>query len=746
MSLSIAGASRHRPQLAAVAGAGLTVAVLVAISDRGVPWGVGARGVVAAATLTLHAVGIILVHRANGFLNVAQVQLGALSGTLFAVLVQAEPLLRAVDHVCPPCGVSDTGWAPTVNYVLALVLALGLSVALGWLMYVGVVKRFAEASRLMLTVASIFIVQILAGLQEQIPGLFLTDDQRTQGIVAGPVDPPASFSFTLGGVRFGPADVLLVASAGAVVVGLSLFLRRSATGQAIRAAAQDADRARTLGIDVARLHGRLWMLVGAVSGVAALTTVTSLGGDAISGGLNVTLLVRIFLVAVVARLVSLPLAAVGALALAVVTEVLAFTTGTTLLLDGALVVVVGGLLLLQRADRTRADEHDLRGWRALREPRTVVAQLAALDEVRRWRRGGALVLAALALGYPWVMSPSQTNLAAVAMIYAMVGLSLLVLTGWTGLVSLGQFAFAGVGAFVAAWSGLPLLVALPVGGLAGAVAAVIVGFPALRLRGSYLAVATLALALATSAVLVNDRYLASVLPETSDRPTVLGMDLDDQRVAYYLVLVVLGLAVTAVIGLRRSRTGRVLRAARDNPAATRAVGIDLVRVRLTAFALSGFLAAGAGVLFGAQQGGVRAEAFAPELSVTLFLFTIIGGLGAVAGPLLGFAYFLLVSLLSGSQAVVQLASGIGGLVLLLVAPGGLIQLVTDGRDALLRRLAERYRLRVPNLVADGSLDAQVVAPLLPRTRAGGGTAFVPRRYALEDQWVAEPDEPEVVRG
>src|SRR4029077_21014088 len=128
-------------------------------------------------------------------------------------------------------------------------------------------------------------------------------------------------------------------------------------------------------------------------------------------------------------------------------------------------------------------------------------------------------------------------------LYGILALSLLILTGWAGQISLGQFGFAAVGAWTVAVTRWPLPLALLAAAVLGAVAAVAVGLPALRLRGLHLAISTLAFAVGVSAILLNQRYLGRHLPQAVRRPVFLGLDLNDVRVFYYFVLAFLIMAV-----------------------------------------------------------------------------------------------------------------------------------------------------------------------------------------------------------
>lgn len=735
-------ARERRKELLALVVLFAGVALLPVVSGRSVPAGIYGRGVVSAAALLLHATGIILVFRSNRFLNFAQIQLGALGGTVFALLVQGQGFFRAAEAICPPCiGDTPSPLAISLNYAAALAIGIGVSVALGGLMYQGAIRRLAASSQVVLMVASLFVVSLLAGLHDPLVARLTTERQRAAGIPGGALPPPGDVRFELAGANFTTADVILVVGALGGIIAIAAYLRFTSAGTATRAAATSRDRAETLGIPVDRVAVRIWFIAGLLSGIAAVASVMVAGDESVSGDFSVGFLVRVLAVVTVARMTSLPLAGMAALAFGLLDQVVLTTLGSTRLLDAALVVLIAGLLLAQRQEVDRADRDTLGNWQSAGELRPIPRVLRDLPEVRRYLRVGGVLGAVLLLGLPWVMSPSQTSLLATAMIYALVGLSLLVLTGWTGLVSLGQFAFAGIAGWAIAALALPLPVALVVGPLVGAVVAFLVGLPALKLDGMYLAVSTLALGLATTAIVLNPQYLGAMLPDELQRPVVLGFDLDDQRVSYYLALVVVVLATAGVSGLRRSRTGRVLIASRDNASALSSVGVSVVRARMTSFVVSGALAALAGVLFTYHQGGASADAFSPGLSVTLFVTTVIGGFGGVAGPLLGFAYFGIVSLFASTPGVLQIASGLGGLALLLTVPGGLAQLAWSMRDAALRRVARRRRLVVPSLIADVSTDGlEARAPVRPRTASDGGD-FVPRRYGLVDQWLVAPRRP-----
>ena len=708
------------------------VAVLPIVVLLDAPAGVLGRGVVAGAAIALQAAGIVLVYRSNRFINFAQLQIGAVAATLFALLNNTQPVFRGLTNACPPCIDRITPTYYKVNYWASLGFSLLFSVGLAWLLYVLVIRKLERAPRLVLTVGSIFLITLLGGVQRTLVALLTTEEQRQFGGVTRPVPPPVDITYDTRATKFVAADFFTIGVAVVALIAVALYLARSRTGTAIRATAENRSRAQTLGVDVVKVTGRVWMLVGALSGAGALLAVmSSPAGDGESPA-NATSLLRVLVAVVIARFTSLPMAGIAALAYGVLSAAVEFSAGSTTLLDGSLVVIISGLLLLQRREAGRSDRDTSSAYLAGRQARPVPVELRDVPSVRALRRGFLSILALLLLGSPFVLSPSQTSILTTCVIYAMVGMSLLVLTGWAGQVSLGQFGFAAVGGYVVAVSDLPFLVALPVAALAGAAVAALVGLPALRLQGLTLAVSTLAFAASVLAVLLNPDQLGRHLPDSVPRPLLLGIDLDSQRAFYYVALLFLVLTVFAVAGLRRSRTARVLIATRDNEPAAQSFGIGLLRARVSAFAVSGFLAAFAGGLFAYQQGNVSSDAYSVETSLLVFTFTVIGGLGSLAGPLVGFAVLALINLLTSDPALLAAINGLGGIALLLFAPGGLAQIGYDVRDGLLRRIARRAGIDVPSLAGSASVDG--VAPISPKTGAGGSTAFVPTRYALDNQW------------
>jgi branched-chain amino acid transport system permease protein len=370
--------------------------------------------------------------------------------------------------------------------------------------------------------------------------------------------------------------------------------------------------------------------------------------------------------------------------------------------------IIAIALLAQRASTlSRLASSATSTWQETREIRAVPAELRRERAVRiaRWALGALLVLG-LAL-IPIVLPDNRVQLVTVIAIYGLIGLSLVVLTGWGGQVSLGQMAFVGWGAALAAalaarWhvdAGLILLAC----GTMGAALMVLVGMPTLRARGLAFAVITLAFALATSDFLLNAGY--SPFKDYLElgpinRTRVLGViPIGTNTQFYVFTLVVLALSLWGVRGLRASRTGRVIIGVRDNERASEAYAIHTRTALMLGFGISGFIAGVAGALFVLQQQLLVSQAFTPDASLRIFAMVVVGGLGSISGSILGAVFVYGVQYFLPAEYAF-LATGAGLLLVLLIVPGGLGAMFGDARDGLLRMYARHKGIRVPSLLAD----------------------------------------------
>jgi branched-chain amino acid transport system permease protein len=313
-------------------------------------------------------------------------------------------------------------------------------------------------------------------------------------------------------------------------------------------------------------------------------------------------------------------------------------------------------------------------------------------------------MAAFVLTLPLWATPDREQLGSLVFIYSIVAVSLVVLTGWVGQISLGQFALVGFGSAAAGVlvgrHGLDLFLSLLGGMAAAAVVALIIGIPALRISGPFLAVTTLAFAVTSRFFFLEDRYLPFFVENDVARPVLFDrFPITADWQFYYFSLAFLILVILAARNLRNSRTGRAFIAVRDNEPAAQAASLNVPLIKLTAFAISGAIAGLAGGLYVLHQNGLKTDSFGPEVSLQLFTMVVIGGLGSLPGAIFGAVYVRGVQFFIGG-AWAQLASGGGILLILRILPGGLGSAIYRARDEILRWLARRRGIIVPSLLAD----------------------------------------------
>jgi branched-chain amino acid transport system permease protein len=239
---------------------------------------------------------------------------------------------------------------------------------------------------------------------------------------------------------------------------------------------------------------------------------------------------------------------------------------------------------------------------------------------------------------------SILNLIFIAVVGA-IGLNILV--GYTGQISVGHGAFMSVGAYTAAnlavRLGLPFWLSLPLGGLMAALVGAIVGIPSLRIKGLYLAIATLAAQFIIEWIINHFTWISGGIQASIEvpRPTLFGHSIASQRQMYFFLLVFVVLAIVGALNLMRSRIGRAFIAIRDQDIAAQSVGIDIFHYKLLAFAISSFYAGVTGVLYTYYLGIANYEQFQIGVSIDYLAMIIIGGLGSILGAIFGAVFVTL---------------------------------------------------------------------------------------------------------
>lgn len=307
-------------------------------------------------------------------------------------------------------------------------------------------------------------------------------------------------------------------------------------------------------------------------------------------------------------------------------------------------------------------------------------------------RNLAIVLILLLLCAPYVCNRYLLNLAIQIGYYGIAALGLNLVVGFTGQISLGHAAFFGFGAFASAWLSsrwsIPVWGAIPLAGVLTMAVGLLFGVPAGRIKGLYLAIATLAAQFILEDFFARAEWFTGGSSGAMAAPfTLFGQALNTDRSYFYVVLAYLVVLTLFACNLLRSRDGRALVAVRDHYLSAEIMGINLTWYRILSFGLSALYAGIGGALFGHYLGFVSAEGFTILLSIQFLGMIIIGGLGSVSGSLLGTAFMVLLPELmaggvklfgSGSPGAVQalayikeMAIGLAIILFLIFEPDGL---------------------------------------------------------------------------
>ncbi|MGQ0586494.1 MAG: branched-chain amino acid ABC transporter permease [Gammaproteobacteria bacterium] len=269
----------------------------------------------------------------------------------------------------------------------------------------------------------------------------------------------------------------------------------------------------------------------------------------------------------------------------------------------------------------------------------------------RWERIGLALLAVIVIAYPFVASTNWVTVANLALVAVVGSVALMILTGFTGQISLGHAAFLAIGAYTTAILGtqfaLPFWLLLPVAGLAAAAVGLAIGPFALRLEGLYLAIVTIGLAFLTNHVLLS-------LPQWTGGMAGLAVPVHlgfggspaylSERALYAIFLVIAALTVLAARNLARSNTGRAMMAVRDHDVAAAVMGVNPARTKIISFGLSSFFAGVAGGMFALQQQFITVDPpFNLLLSVQYIAMIVLGGIGTVFGAVAGALAFVFLS-------------------------------------------------------------------------------------------------------
>jgi len=680
----------------------IAAVVLLQLVHYPMPFGLWVESVVKGVLSSMLAIGLALIYRANRVVNFAQAELGTVPTGFAASFILFW------------------GWP----YFLGMSVGLVMALLLGAIVEVAFIRRFRNSPRMVVTVATLGITQLLLVIGILIPRWW------GRNLASERLDPPVDWKFTPsfqlrfwraepGGYILNANHLIALVVGPAAILFVAWFLNRSRLGTAIRASAERTDRAAMLGIPVSRLNTIVWAIAGALA-YLGLFLRSGITGVPLGFAAGLPALLVALAALVIGRLERLPTIAFAAMSLTLLESGITWNSESPFLAYPIMAGAMFVALLAQRSSTLRRDNDATSSWRGAEQVRPVPPVLASYGWVPtvRWTLIALGVLGVVAV--PLVLDVDLVIKATALVAFVLIGLSLVVLTGWAGQISFGQMALAGIGAAVSAtltwrWH-VDMTLGLLLGGLAGGVAAFVVGLPALRLRGLYLAVTTFALSLATEYWLLNDRFF-TWFPNTEtgfQRDPLFGkVRLDTPTRFYAFSVIVLTLTLLALQGIRRTRTGRVIVAIRENERAAQSYAVGVVRAKLTAFVISGIIAGMGGALLAQGNTSFSIATFTTGESFNVFISAVIGGLGMFSGAFLGALYLRGTRWFINDQAWQLLSTGFGVLLVLLVLPGGLGSLWVKLRDVGMRLLTGR-RVDDPAVLAE---PAPAPAPTTPGTSA-----------------------------
>jgi branched-chain amino acid transport system permease protein len=662
-------------------------------------------GLVTAAVYAVLASGLVVTYTTSGIFNFAHgavAMMGAFTYWQLSV---------------------DWGVPALVSVVLILFV---LAPLFGWFLDAVVMRGLEGTSEVIKTVVTVGVLFSLIAIAQIIWG---PNVNRTVEPFFG-----QRSKVDILGVSVLHHQLLVIAVAVVVAFGLRLLLFHTRAGVAMRAVVSNRSLVELSGARPQRSSSTSWALGCSLAALSGILVAYSVGSLAV---LPLTLLVlNAYAAAIVGRLVSLPLTFAGAVALGLVQ---AYAIGylpenpgwlpdgidmvTSLRVAIPVIVLFVVLLILPDAP-LRAH-----GIVRLREsvPRPAVRTSAL----------GAIVLVVAAAAVAALLDASELLSWGKALAFAVIMLSLVPLTGYGGQISLAQMSFAGLGAFaMAIWGSdgnpLGLLAAFVLPAVVGA----FVALPALRLRGIYLALSTLAFAVFMDRVVFSQELMFPSGSRPVDRVQVGPIDLTGDRAYFVFMAVVFSLLGLGVVWLRLAPFGRRLQAMKDSPAACATLGMNLTVTKMQVFALSAGIAGVGGALLAGLQSGASVSQFDALQSLPILLMAAAGGIAMVSGALVGGIFYASFPIVA--DAVPSLAN------LLQVAPGLIGISLGRNPNGAVNDVVSRVRGMRAKLgsTEDEEWPLEPVGPLFDAERVGLDREFTPSELAFVDR-VLEFDEAEV---
>ena len=641
-----------------------------------------AIGVTSGFVYSLLALGIVLIYKGSRVVNLAHPFFGLLAAFLAWWMIHKASF--------PPFSWLPFSLDSRPRVVLCAVLALIFVGLNGFALERTIMRRLRKAPRLVALVATIALGEGTLGAVHLLFGRTVeqaTEFRRIPSVLL------FHFSF---GTRVVTGDDISVFIVTAVVAAAAVwFFTRTKFGIAVRAAAENVDAARLLGISSDKVSTFVWVAGLVLAGLAGIL-ISQTSGGLDEGLLGLGFLIRGLTAALIGGLTSLPGAVVGGVAVGLAESLIQWRTNTVGIPDTVVFLAIIAVLLFRPGGlfgQPEETEDKVAFVPTMKELPARLRATAAAKGVRivTWVLLVLIVPVSLATG-------SETNGIFIRIaVFAMVGVSLTVLMGYAGQISLGHWGLAGVGGFAAAnlfaRAHVPYLLALPLTVLVGMAVSLVIGLPALRIRGLYLAVVTLAFNVAAELYLFRSHLIGGSTAGVRFTPPKLGpLDLNapSHRPLFFFAAALLGLSLLVARNLARGRTGRGFFSLRENEKTAATLGVELTRYKLLAFVVSGGIAALAGAVYVTYQGIAQASDWGTGISLVLIAMVMIGGLGSLSGSILG--AFLVVGLprLVHFENLWIVPIGTGALLIIVIvrARGGLAGLFQRARESVVASLDE----------------------------------------------------------
>ncbi|HUR14529.1 MAG TPA: ABC transporter permease [Mycobacteriales bacterium] len=605
-------------------------------------------GIVAGSTYAIAASGLVLTYATSNVFNIAHGAVGMVMTFLYWEVAE------------------NRGWPVWLALPFVLLVAAPL---LGLFLERVMMRRLTEAPVAISLVVTVGLLVACIGAAQVIwppAGRNILEFFPGKGVEVGPV-------------RVTVHQLIAFAVAGVVALGLYVLLNRTRTGTAMRAVVDNRELLALHGARPGLLSGLSWAMGSSLAALAGILIAPQLT----LGYAELTLLViSAYAAAMVGRLKNLPRTFLGALVLGLLTS---YGQWVVQYIPDDIVASSGGLVQGTRVALPTL--FLLAVMLVMPHEKLRVGRISGttLPRLPSWRRtiGWSGVFLVAVWFITGALTQADQSRFGQALCLSLIMLSLVLLTGYGGDVSLCQMSFVGVGAVITArtFHAITPLSVISAFLVAGAVG-VLVAVPALRLRGLYLGLGTMAVAAAMDNMVFPTKLLGFKFYQgslTIDRPSLL----DSERSMVMAVAVTFVLTAMVVLAIRRGKYGRILLASRDSQAACATLGFSTTTVRVLVFGVSAGLAGVAGVLYTGMRVSVGSEDFTFFKSLPLLLFAAVAGLTSVSGALVGGLFYGTLPILADrypSEAPLAYVVLLGGILALGGNPNGLVhQLFALGR-------------------------------------------------------------------